>query len=76
MNQGQKKRWISEPMPSGASAPVMNQMPTPVTAPMEVVTTTTGPSRPRLIRAQDGPLPSQVSVWKRTSMLIRPMARP
>ena len=57
MNHGQKKRWISEPIPSGASAPVMNQMPTPVTAPTEVVTTTAGPSRLRLIRAQKAPLP-------------------
>ena len=76
MNQGQKKRWMSAPMPSGARAPVMNQMPTPVTAPTEVVMTTAVPSRRRVMRAQKAPLPRQVSVWNRTSMVMKPMAIP
>ena len=62
INQGQKNRWMSAPMPSGARLPVRIQMPTPVTAPTEVVITTSGPSNRRAMSAQNAPLPFHVRV--------------
>jgi hypothetical protein len=41
-NQGQKKTRSSEAMPAGARALVVNQMPTPVSAPAPVMRMTAG----------------------------------